>query len=325
MSGISFESFAQNGEDVVLWRALGSVVDGRYIDVGASHPTNDSVSRAFYDHGWRGITIDPVPHFAELLRRERPDDIVIEAAITSRLGESITLHEVPGTGLSTLVDEVRDKHRRAGYEVRDVSVTMRTLNDVLEEAGWAGEDIHFLSIDTESTEAEVLESIDLKRWRPWVIVIESTAPNSIRPTHQQWEGSVLEAGYRFCLFDGLSRFYVAVERFDEIGAKLAAPANILDNFTTFRQRELERRLEGATENYKGAVEQSIRWRAVALERWSNLMEETTARADDELHRLGGELAQLRQEIVAVRQTLSWRITRPLRVIRRRHPRRAQVR
>jgi hypothetical protein len=166
----------------------------------------------------------------------------------------------------------------------------------------------------------VLASIDLKRWRPWVIVVESTAPLSVRPTHQHWEGSVLEAGYRFCLFDGLSRFYVAVERFDEIGAKLAAPANILDNFTTFRQRELDRRLQGAVENYNGAVEQSVRWRGVALERWSNLMEATTARADDELNRLRGELALLNQEMLAVRQTLSWRITRPLRTVRRRLPR-----
>jgi FkbM family methyltransferase len=318
MSRIAFESFAQNGEDVVLWRALGNVVAGRYIDVGARHPSNESVTRAFYNLGWRGIAIDPVPHFAELFRRERPEDIVIEAAITSRPGESVTLHEIPDTGLSTLIDEVSDRHHRSGYEVRDVSVATRTLDEILDAAGWAGENIHFLSIDTEGAEAEVLASIDLKRWRPWVIVVESTAPLSLRPTYQAWEDSVLEAEYRFCLFDGLSRFYVAAERFDEIGASLCAPVNIFDNFTSFRQREMERRLKGALESYNAAVEQSIRWRSVALERWSSLMDEATLQAY-ELDRLRRELARLGQEMLAVRQTVSWRVTRPLRAVRRRLP------
>jgi hypothetical protein len=41
-----FASFAQNGEDVVLWRALGAVVQGRYIGVGANDPAISSVTRA---------------------------------------------------------------------------------------------------------------------------------------------------------------------------------------------------------------------------------------------------------------------------------------
>src|SRR3984957_17513690 len=93
-----FESFAHNDEDVVLWRALaGAGVDnGRYIDVGgngANRPTDVSVSRAFYDRGWRGIVIEPVPGFAESLRRQRPDDIVIEAVVTSDGGQSTTQDE----------------------------------------------------------------------------------------------------------------------------------------------------------------------------------------------------------------------------------------
>lgn len=32
---MTFISFAQNYEDVMLWRALGQVKDGFYVDVGA--------------------------------------------------------------------------------------------------------------------------------------------------------------------------------------------------------------------------------------------------------------------------------------------------
>jgi len=54
---MTFISYAQNFEDVMLWRALGHVSAGRYIDVGAQDPVVDSVSKAFYEHGWRRIHV----------------------------------------------------------------------------------------------------------------------------------------------------------------------------------------------------------------------------------------------------------------------------
>jgi hypothetical protein len=41
-------SYAQNFEDVMLWRALGHVAQGFYIDLGAHDPVIDSVSHALY-------------------------------------------------------------------------------------------------------------------------------------------------------------------------------------------------------------------------------------------------------------------------------------
>src|ERR1700761_8288608 len=53
-------SYAQNREDVLLWRALHDLPAGFYIDVGAEDPTKDSVTRAFYERGWGGINVEPV-------------------------------------------------------------------------------------------------------------------------------------------------------------------------------------------------------------------------------------------------------------------------
>ncbi len=92
----AFQSYSQNGEDVVLWRALRGITDGRYVDVGANDPFNDSVTMAFYSHGWSGITVEPDPGFAPLLRQHRPRDRVIEAAITTTDHGTATLHVVEG-------------------------------------------------------------------------------------------------------------------------------------------------------------------------------------------------------------------------------------
>ena len=42
-----FKSYAQNFEDLMLYRALGHLERGFYIDIGAQHPKIDSVSKAF--------------------------------------------------------------------------------------------------------------------------------------------------------------------------------------------------------------------------------------------------------------------------------------
>jgi hypothetical protein len=107
-------SYAQNFEDVMLHRALKHVGRGHYVDVGASHPTIDSVSRAFHLLGWSGVHIEPLPDHAAALRRERPGDIVIEAAVADRKG-AVTLFDVGhGAGISTCSPDLAKRHRSGG-------------------------------------------------------------------------------------------------------------------------------------------------------------------------------------------------------------------
>jgi hypothetical protein len=70
-------SYAQNFEDVILWRAFGKLGPGFYIDIGAQDPVVDSVSLGFYEQGWRGIHVEPNAHYANLMRRHRSDEVVI--------------------------------------------------------------------------------------------------------------------------------------------------------------------------------------------------------------------------------------------------------
>ena len=74
-------SYAQNFEDVVLWRALKNVKNGFYIDVGANHPIGGSVTKWFYEQGWSGINIEPVKSFYDKLCRDRKRDINICKAL----------------------------------------------------------------------------------------------------------------------------------------------------------------------------------------------------------------------------------------------------
>src|SRR5512146_169130 len=93
-------SYAQNFEDVMLWRAVGDVERGQYLDIGAQDPVVDSVSLAFYEAGWRGVHVEPTAAYAAKLRAARPDEIVIEAAVSESAGP-IEFYEIANTGIST--------------------------------------------------------------------------------------------------------------------------------------------------------------------------------------------------------------------------------
>ncbi len=220
-----FRSYAQNAEDVVLWRALKNVTDGCYVDVGAAHPVIDSVTRAFYDRGWSGIDVEPTAAYADELREDRPRDVVVQACAGDVPGMA-TLHEVLGTGLSTVTADVErvDVER---YEVVDVDVPVVTLDDVLADRGWEGRDIHFLKVDVEGFEEQVLRGISLSKWRPWIVVVEATLPNSTQQVHDRWEHLLVDAGYRFCLFDGLNRFYASPDH-PELVEILSFPVCVFD-------------------------------------------------------------------------------------------------
>lgn len=67
----------QDFEDALLWRALSGMPQESYIDNGAHHPTVDSVSRVFCEHGWLPIHIEALPSYAGIL----PHVIYIDSCI----------------------------------------------------------------------------------------------------------------------------------------------------------------------------------------------------------------------------------------------------
>lgn len=224
---MTFVSYAQNLEDVILWRALKDVTEGFYIDVGAWDPREDSVTLAFYERGWRGINVEPDPAKHAALERERPGDINLRVALAEAAGTR-PFYVFPGTGWSTLDPAIARRHKDAGHSYEEQFVQLSRLADICELHAPA--DIHFLKIDVEGAEAAVLAGADLKRHRPWIIMIEATLPNSPSESHAEWEGMVLGAGYQFAYFDGLNRYYVAQERAEQLLPSFSRPPNVFDDF-----------------------------------------------------------------------------------------------
>lgn len=225
-------SYAQNAEDVLLSRLFPPGRPGFYIDVGANDPVTDSMTKHFYDLGWRGINVEPAARPFERLLQLRERDVNLNVGLSDKEG-TLSFYEFTAglPGSSTFSLGQAEWHRDSGAEFVEREVRVTTLADVCEEhvAGT----IDFLSIDTEGHERLVLEGGDWSRWRPRVVVVEATQPNTLIPTHDQWEHILTGADYLFAAFDGLNRYYLRREDADLLPA-LAAPANVLDDFVPFK-------------------------------------------------------------------------------------------
>ena len=220
-------SYAQNFEDVMLWRAVGNIQNGRYIDIGAQDPLVDSVSKAFYEKGWRGIHVEATPTYAEKLRLDRPDELVIQAAVNDVPG-SIILHEIPGGGLSTGDLNTAHAHIERGFNVQAVTVPCITLEEVFSRA--SSKEVHWLKIDVEGMEHQVLRSWGSCDVLPWIVVVESTLPLTTIESHAIWEHCLVERGYRHVYFDGLNRYYVSPNH-QELTAAFGSAPNVFDDFS----------------------------------------------------------------------------------------------
>jgi FkbM family methyltransferase len=227
---MTFVSYSQNCEDVLIWRALRHVESGFYIDVGAAWPTFHSVSRAFYDRGWSGINVEPNPRLLEELNRERPRDVNLGVAIGRETGEAV-LNVMSNEGLSTVVDRMANQHCSSGYEFISIHVPMTTLAAVCDAHVGGSQQIHFLKVDAEGFEAAVLSGNDWTRFCPWVVIVEAMVPMSQHENHQEWEEILLKAGYEWVFSDGLNRYYVSHEK-RELAAEFRYPPDIFDQFVT---------------------------------------------------------------------------------------------
>lgn len=227
---MTFVSYAQNYEDVRLWRALGHIERGCYLDIGAQDPMMDSVSKAFYDAGWRGAHVEATPSYAAALRENRPDEPVFEMAIGDHPGP-MTFYEFPETGMSTGIAEIARAHSERGFVVRIFETAVVPLYQVFADFG--AETIHWMKIDVEGMERDVIGSWGQSPARPWVLVIESVHPASHDLVEGSWLELVLARGYQEVAFDGLSRYFVADEH-AALANALAAPPHIFDDFRVTR-------------------------------------------------------------------------------------------
>ena len=170
-------SYAQGAEDLIipyLVRYHFAISEpGTYIDVGCNEPVRYSNTFDLYLRGWRGVNIDANRDLIEECRRVRKQDVCVLAAVSDAERE-VTFHKAKSNLVST-IDETKLVEWKMQFEFSDddqETVTTQTLTAILDRSWKHGDSIDLLTIDAEGHDLQVLKGLDLKKYRPKIVVIE---------------------------------------------------------------------------------------------------------------------------------------------------------
>ena len=173
-------SWSQAGEDLAILPILNQIDQGRYLDVGAHHPSRFSVTRHLFQRSWSGVNVDANSDLIGEFEKIRPGDVNLNSCIGTKESYEISIFQE--TAISTVDSSWRDQfisERNQLTEVRLVKgVTLRSLIETHFSTG----DLDFLNIDIEGADLDAIVSADLDNlafelWPKWIL-LESVAQKS---------------------------------------------------------------------------------------------------------------------------------------------------
>lgn len=160
---------------MILEEYFQGVNKGFYIDIGAYHPIRYSNTFKFYLKGWHGINIDARPGSMQIFKKIRPKDINLEIAVGNR-SECLKYYmfdEPALNGFSKEISEERDRDFHFNI-LKTVDINLERLEVILDNFLPENTEIHFLSIDVEGLDYEVLLSNNFNKYRPKMILVETS-------------------------------------------------------------------------------------------------------------------------------------------------------
>lgn len=169
-------SFSQSGEDMIVDFVFGAIQVSHptYLDLGAHHPRRFSNTHHFYLKGSRGVSVEADPALFERFLQERSADINLNVGVGVGSMGSLPFYVMSVPTLNTFSKEEAERCVAMGtHQIVDViEVPLRDVNAIIAEY-FAGESPDFISIDVEGLDFEIVKSIDLQRYRPTVICVET--------------------------------------------------------------------------------------------------------------------------------------------------------
>ncbi len=156
-------SGSQDEEDKILAELLSLSGGGVYVDVGAYWPEECSNTWQFYQAGWRGLLVEPLPNCWSQILTKRPGDTLWPKAAGSY------------NGLGRMRICQSTSSMSPDWNIKDngeILVEVETLTTILNRFPEIRDDCKLCSIDVEGMEGDVLQGIDWNVFRPDVFVVE---------------------------------------------------------------------------------------------------------------------------------------------------------
>jgi hypothetical protein len=167
-------SYAYTGEDRIIESLLKPLIteNGFYVDIGCNDPRFISNTFLLYKRGWRGICVDANESLIKKHKKIRPRDKAMSALISNEEKEmefvELTNNVLSSTDSRHLTEWINQGQKVVSKKI----IRTKTLTQVLDELQ-APSSFDLLSIDIEELDLMALQSLDLKKYQPKLIVVEA--------------------------------------------------------------------------------------------------------------------------------------------------------
>jgi FkbM family methyltransferase len=198
--------YSQHGEDFLLDRLFENQPRGFFVEVGCIDGIRFSNTLSFEERGWKGICIEAHADYIEALRRNRPGSVVEHCAAGEADEDAVAFYANFRGSLSSLDKTQEERFKSFGRYFggfTEQKVPKRRLDTVL--ARERVEQIDILSVDVEGYELQVMSGLDLRRYRPSVMVIEVDG----KAQEAVLDAAILPHGYAKWICFGGNLFYLA--------------------------------------------------------------------------------------------------------------------
>lgn len=170
-------SYSQNGEDILISRIFRNlnVPKVYYLDIGANHPKKYNNTYLLYLGGSAGVCVEPNRELCKKIKRVRPRDTVLAAAISDKI-EMLTYFSFKNDVLNTFSKEESEKNIHRGNKLlRTYRMQTETLNAIFKKLPKVPD---LVSLDIEGYDERVLRMFYFSLYKPAVWCVETIARNN---------------------------------------------------------------------------------------------------------------------------------------------------
>lgn len=204
-------SLSQSAEDIIIEKILKEAKKskGIFVDVGCNHPIEYNNTYLLYLRGRRGINIDGNADLIKLYSQYRKSDTNLNYLISDK-EEDVIFNLSNKDKISTIHFDENDAPNEEHFPARlRTKMTTKTLNSVLIDNNIKGAgEIDLLCIDVENHEFEVISSIDLNKYQPFLIVVEIFNLDINNPTANKTYNLLYQNGYKLKDFVFSNGFFI---------------------------------------------------------------------------------------------------------------------
>lgn len=190
-------SYSQVGQDIHILKYYNGLRDGYFVDIGATNGIAFSNTYLLETkHGWKGICVEPIPSAYDELVKNRKAHCLNRAVFntTDQEVEFTVAHNHDLSGISSCLDKYNIHNQPKDKEGKEViTVKTITLTDLLDKYK-APSFIHYLSLDTEGSELEILKAMDFTRYTFGRIDVEH---NFVEPRRTLMRNLLSAHGYDY--------------------------------------------------------------------------------------------------------------------------------